>query len=144
MTGPLAGARDPEVTLSAELGDDFTGVFADAAFGRTADAAERLAALARMPARRAFAVLRQGGRPAAVGACAVEGAWAGIIGMRTAPDFRRLGLARRLLRSLAAFARDAGAIRGYLQVEAPNAPAIALYEAEGFTRQYLYHYWRKS
>jgi ribosomal protein S18 acetylase RimI-like enzyme len=142
MVGPLAGELDPEATVAPELSDDFTRIFADAAFGHTRDAAERLAALGRIPAPRGFALIRQAGAPAAVGACAVEGEWAGIMGMRTAPAFRRQGLARRLFRSLTGFARSAGARRAYLQVEAPNAPAVALYRAEGFETQYLYRYWQ--
>jgi ribosomal protein S18 acetylase RimI-like enzyme len=65
------------------------------------------------------------------------------MGMRTAPAFRRRGLARRLFRTLAAFAQGAGASRGYLQVDDDNASAIALYRAEGFVPAYLYRYWSR-
>jgi len=143
MAGPLVGEIDPEATLSAQTCDGFTQVFADPSFGHEADAAERLAALGRIPAPRGFALIRRDGQPAAVGACAVDGDWAGVMGMRTAPAFRRQGLARRLFRTLTAFAATAGASRGYLQVDQDNASAIALYEAEGFESGYLYRYWGK-
>ena len=83
-----------------------------------------------------------------MGACAVEGAWAGVLGMRTAPAFRRQGLARRLFRALTAFAlASAGATRrlGYLQVDETNASAIALYESRGLRAARIsIEYWAKA
>lgn len=144
MVGPLKGELDPDATVSAHTCSGFARVFADPSFGHEADAAERLAALGRIPLPRGFALIRREGQPAAVGACAVDGEWAGIMGMRTAPAFRRQGLARRLFRTLTAFAASAGAQQGYLQVDQDNASAIALYEAEGFESGYLYRYWVKN
>jgi ribosomal protein S18 acetylase RimI-like enzyme len=143
MVGPLGGEIDRDATLSAEVCADFASVFADPSFGHEADAAERLSALRRIPAPRGFALIRRDGAPAAVGACAVDGEWAGVMGMRTAPAFRRQGLARRLFRTLTAFAAAAGARLGYLQVDEDNHSAIALYEAEGFQPAYLYRYWAR-
>ena len=61
--------------------------------------------------------------------------------MRTAPDHRRKGLARRVLRALLAEAAGLDARRAWLQVEADNTPAIALYADEGFEPAYRYRYW---
>ena len=47
------------------------------------------------------------------------------------------------VRALLAEAQDLGAERAWLQVEAENAPAIALYAAEGFEPAYLYRYWTR-
>ncbi len=144
MVGPLAGEPDPDAAIATEPDDAFRRVFADPAFGADADARERLEALARIPSPRGFALIRIDGAPAAVGACAIEHTWAGIMGMRTAPAFRRRGLARRIFRTLTAFAAASGAGQGYLQVDQDNASAIALYEAEGFAAKYLYRYWVKD
>jgi len=141
MAGPLAGVADPAVRLDDAPGAAFRAVFADPDFGVAADAAERLAALERVPAPRAFALLEVAGAPAAIGVCAVEAEWAGVFTMRTAPAFRRQGLARRVFGALCAFAQQAGATRGYLQVEADNAAAVALYRGAGFEEAYRYHYW---
>ncbi|HEY3800728.1 MAG TPA: GNAT family N-acetyltransferase [Caulobacteraceae bacterium] len=141
MVGPLAAGGDSDVALLGEPNANYCVVFADAAFGHADDAAERLEALAQTPTPRAFALLRQDGVPAAVGACVVEGDFAGVVGMRTAPAFRRRGLARRVFRSLTDFARAAGASQGYLQVEESNGSAVALYRSEGFQTAYAYSHW---
>jgi len=61
----------------------------------------------------------------------------------TLPEYRRLGLARRLLAALMAAAREVGARQAWLQVEAANLGAIQLYEGMGFETAYRYHYWRR-
>jgi GNAT superfamily N-acetyltransferase len=143
MVGPVDGARDPAVTIDAAAGEAFERVFIAAGSGDPGDARERLEALARIVPPRGFARIDVGGVPAAIGACAVEGEWTGIFGMRTAAEQRRQGLARRIFTSLLAASRDWGATRGYLQVEAVNDPALALYGAAGFAEAYRYHYWSR-
>jgi ribosomal protein S18 acetylase RimI-like enzyme len=63
--------------------------------------------------------------------------------MRTTPERRRRGLAWMIFSALTAKARSAGATRGYLQVEAANAGAIALYARAGFAEAYRYSYWAR-
>jgi ribosomal protein S18 acetylase RimI-like enzyme len=60
--------------------------------------------------------------------------------MRTEVPFRRRGLARAVIRRLAAWARNAGAKRIYLQVEDDNAAAQALYRPFGAALAYRYWY----
>ncbi|HTX49348.1 MAG TPA: GNAT family N-acetyltransferase [Caulobacteraceae bacterium] len=143
MTGPLHGETDPQIRIDDEIGEAFCRVFGDGEFGDGCDAGERLEALARIPKPRGYALAEIDGAPAAVGTCAIEADWAGILGMRTLAGFRRLGLGRRVFRALAAYAIAAGASRGYLQVDADNAKAIALYESEGYASAYLYRYWQR-
>jgi ribosomal protein S18 acetylase RimI-like enzyme len=141
MTGPVGeGPADGAVSVSAALDLGFGAVFSAIAQD-PGDAAERLGALDRIAAPRFFAQIHLEGEPAAIGACAVEGPWVGIFGMRTAPQARRRGLAGKILSTLLARAREAGAGRAYLQVEASNLGAIPLYERAGFEVGYRYYYW---
>lgn len=140
LTGPLEAALNREAVVSDQPRTGFTDLFL-AVQADPADAAERIETLRRIPAPRAFASVEVDGRTAAIGAVAVEGAWAGVFAMRTAPEHRRRGLARAVVGALSAAARAAGASRAYLQVEADNAGAIRLYDSLGFREAYRYRYW---
>lgn len=109
-----------------------------------ADAAERMGAFHRIARPRVFASIEIAGDPVAIGGSAVEGDWAGVFGMRTLAAFRRQGLAQDIVAALMAGAKAAGATRAYLQVEAPNAPAIALYQRFGFQTAFAYSYWDRA
>ncbi len=61
----------------------------------------------------------------------------------TDPSHRRGGLGRRVIASLAAWARDCGASGACLQVQADNTPARTLYTGFGLTTElHRYHYRR--
>ncbi|MEO3827827.1 GNAT family N-acetyltransferase [Actinomadura sp. B10D3] len=76
----------------------------------------------------------------AVGRGVPQGEWLGVFAMAVAPEARRRGLGRRVLRALLAWGREQGCERAYLVVVERNAPARALYEAEGFVPAGGYHY----
>ncbi|MEV4556156.1 GNAT family N-acetyltransferase [Kitasatospora sp. NPDC049285] len=82
------------------------------------------------------------GAPLAIGRLVVDGAWAGFGAVEVVPAARRRGLATTLMAVLASRAAEEGATGGYLQVEADNAAAIALYDRLGFTTSHTYHYAR--
>ncbi|GAA3012635.1 GNAT family N-acetyltransferase [Streptomyces lactacystinicus] len=78
--------------------------------------------------------------PLAIGRCVVEGDWACFGAIEVQPYARRAGLATAVMAVLASRAAEEGARGGYLQVEAENAGAIALYDGLGFTTSHTYHY----
>ncbi|WP_443057020.1 GNAT family N-acetyltransferase [Streptomyces sp. NBC_00669] len=80
--------------------------------------------------------------PGAIGRAVVEGPWALFGAVEVAPDQRRRGLATAVMGALARRAYDEGATAAYLQVEADNAAARALYDRLGFTDHHGYHYRR--
>ena len=83
---------------------------------------------------------RDSGTTIACGQTATEGDMVGVYDVYTHPDHRGRGLARQLCSTLLAGARAAGARVAYLQVDAANAPARAIYHRLGFADAYGYHY----
>jgi GNAT superfamily N-acetyltransferase len=64
----------------------------------------------------------------------------GLYDIFTAPAARGRGVARALCARLLQLALDEGARTAYLQVDAANAPARAVYTRLGFQDAYSYHY----
>jgi ribosomal protein S18 acetylase RimI-like enzyme len=127
-------ATAPDASWAAVfLGDGFDPV----------DGASRVKALSRTPGS-VYASVREGGRAIAAGAAAFGYGWASVHGMRTAQARRGEGLAARVLAALAAVALEQGMKRMFLQVEANNAPALALYRRAGFETAWRYAYWQRA
>ncbi|MEV0449583.1 GNAT family N-acetyltransferase [Streptomyces sp. NPDC050600] len=80
--------------------------------------------------------------PAAIGRCVVDGRWAGFMAVEVDPAQRRRGLATSVMTALARRALDEGASAAWLQVEADNDAAGALYEGMGFAVHHHYHHYR--
>lgn len=85
-------------------------------------------------------VLRQGTTVLACGQMALEDDLVGLYDVFTAPAVRGRGLASHLCAWLLARAADQGARHAYLQVDAGNQAALAVYRRLGFTHGYDYHY----
>lgn len=107
------------------------------------DGASRARALSRGSGTR-FASVHQDGRTVACGAAGLGQGWLGVHGMRTAAPLRGQGLARRVLAAMALEAAHRGIERAFLQVDAGNAPALALYRRAGFQTAWPYAYWRPA
>ena len=80
------------------------------------------------------------GRVLACGQTAAEADMVGLYDVFTLPQARGRGLARLLCQHLLALAHGAGARVAYLQVDADNIPARAIYRRLGFDDVYAYHY----
>lgn len=83
---------------------------------------------------------RDDGQVLACGQTVVEADIVGLYDVFTATEVRGRGLAGQLCQAMLAAAMGQGARRAYLQVEADNAPARALYRRLGFADAYAYHY----
>ena len=84
--------------------------------------------------------LHADGQPVACGQIAIEGDVVGLYDVFTAEAARGHGHAKLLCRQLLHAARLRGARHAYLQVEADNQPARAVYRSLGFVDAYAYHY----
>jgi len=108
--------------------------------------AGRQAAIERLMARvqhpRAFARIELDGEITCNGLGVVHNSVLWLFGIATVLEFRRQGLAARLVKSLVAWGNEHGATRTALQVSNGNVGAVRLYEGMGMTRAYGYHYRR--
>lgn len=89
-----------------------------------------------------YASVRAQGQVLAVGVAAFGHGWASVHGMRTAPACRGQGLAGRVLAGLAEAALQRRMAHVFLQVDAANIAAQALYRRAGFVTAWCYEYWR--
>ncbi len=85
-------------------------------------------------------VALEDGEPVAAGKTAREGELVGVFDVVTAERARGRGIATALVARLLARAWERGARVAYLQVDAGNAPALAVYRKLGFSTIYEYHY----
>lgn len=80
--------------------------------------------------------------PAATALCIHDNDLAGIFELATRADVRRQGYGRKVVATALRWARMRGAQKAWLQVEAENEAAIALYRHFGFGEVYRYSYRR--
>lgn len=83
---------------------------------------------------------RADGSVIACGQTAREGSMVGLYDVFTHPEARNQGLAALLCERLLSLSAADGADIGYLQVDAANEPALAVYRRLGFQPAYGYHY----
>lgn len=147
MVAPrLPAAADPGTpagfTWNIVAGERFAEIVGALRGSPAAQVAGHARRLAAAPVAHTAVVLARpaSGTVVACGQVAVEGRFAGLYDVFTAPDERGAGHASRLCRRLLAIAAGQGADLGYLQVEADNAPARAVYVRLGFADAYAYHY----
>lgn len=139
----LAAAADPAVTLWPSPEAEWLTAMAALQGHTQAQAAiyRRIVGAIAIPAR--FARLAIDGVPGALAYGAIHDGCLFYKSVVTDPRYRRQGLARRVIASLAAWACDSAAEGASLQVEAGNAPARALYAGFGLGEIYRYHYRRE-
>jgi GNAT superfamily N-acetyltransferase len=131
-------------TTSAELADAPDAAWMAMFLGEgldPVDGASRARSLSRATGT-LYASLRENDQTVACGAASFSHGWLGVHGMRTAAAQRGRGLAGRLLNTMAQEAARRGIRQAFLQVDASNAPAFALYRRLGFATAWPYAYWR--
>ncbi|RRR97374.1 GNAT family N-acetyltransferase [Glycomyces terrestris] len=89
---------------------------------------------------RGYAEIRRGGALIARGRGATAGDLLALTNIGTSEAHRRQGLGTEVLAALEAWGAARGAARAALQVEADNAPAIAMYRRLGYAERYRYRY----
>ena len=102
--------------------------------------AARMAVMDRVTCPKVHLLARDDMQPAGVAFVAADGEVAMMHALDIRPDHRRKGLGRAMTCRAAAWAEAAGARTLALQVEAENAPALALYKGLGMEEVARYHY----
>jgi GNAT superfamily N-acetyltransferase len=144
QTAPIAGLLPTAPTLAAELAEAPDAAWMAMFLGEgldPVDGASRARSLSRASGT-LYASLRENGQTVACGAASFSHGWLGVHGMRTAAAQRGRGLAGTLVQAMAREAAHRGIRQAFLQVDASNAPALALYRRLGFTTAWAYTYWR--
>lgn len=85
-------------------------------------------------------VARLDGAVVGAGQVALEGDLAGVYDVVTVEEAQGKGIATTMVNELLLWAWNLGASRAYLQVDAGNAAALAVYAKFGFATAYTYHY----
>jgi ribosomal protein S18 acetylase RimI-like enzyme len=138
LAAPLPAADAPPVDIATEPDDAWLALYRGGQ--GSAEPARRLLTRHQTVA---FASLRVDGRTVAVGRGAVDDGWLGVMAVEVDPAYRRQGLAVAVMAALCRWGSERDAVRGYLQVSADNAAAIALYEKLGYWVHHDYHYRRE-
>lgn len=139
LAGAVRGGEAPDVRLGG-LSPDWVDAWAAVDGGDGVHATAELV-LSQLGERARFArVDSPTGEPVAVGIGVVEEGWLGVFSLTVVEAARRRGLATAVMSALEAWAATAGARGVYLQVEADNDAALALYARRGMYVAHSYHY----
>jgi ribosomal protein S18 acetylase RimI-like enzyme len=139
-----AAVQPPAVPPGVALTEPDAGTFVDVVGDLRGSPAEQRAAhrerLDNSLLGKHMVVVCAGDRIACAAQVAVDGDLAGIYDVVTAEDARGNGYATLACATLLARAARHGARVAYLQVDAGNDPALAIYRKFGFATLYTYHY----
>ena len=94
----------------------------------------------RIKGEKIIACAKIDGKHAGVGLGVVQGNWLGLFSIRTLERYRGRGVGWSINCALSMWGEENGAQKAFLQVEAKNTPALALYESMGFDIMYTYWY----
>ena len=134
---PLA-PTEFEVELTAEASPAWRETFGSSFSEEEAAARLRLALAA--PQEKRFAEVRLDGVTAGVGLGISRDGKIGLFDIFVEQQFRRRGIAKRLITALESWAAETGADQAFLQVAANNDAAVALYRRLDFEVAYTYVY----
>jgi ribosomal protein S18 acetylase RimI-like enzyme len=128
------------ITLASPSIEEFVREVAALRGSTDEQRAAHLERLAGTPLLTRSIVARRDGRVVGCGQAVLDGELAGIFDMATDAASRGRGVATRIVAELLSWAGRQSATHAYLQVDAGNVPALAVYRKFGFATAYTYHY----
>lgn len=143
--GPLGtlAVADPAVAILAAPDPVWLDVIGTAEYQSATRKAEKQQAVKLFAIPAAWLVLREEGVAAAAMATTCDGDFCGIFDLAVRPEFRRRGLAQRIIGAAAHWAAAQGAKFFYAQVAATNTASRNLQAGLGMEEQYRYRYFLK-
>lgn len=133
-------AADAEVTVAPEPDEAWVGIISTTEYQTEARRAEKRGTAGLLAAPGGWFTLWQDGIAAASLSVVSDGAYAGFFDLAVRPEFRRRGLAQRITRAGADWARQKGAEWLFAQVAASNAASRAMCGGLGMEEAYRYRY----
>lgn len=133
-------APDADTIAAREPDEDWIGVIATTEYQTDARRAEKRGTAGLLAARGGWLTLRQDGAAAASLSVVADGPIAGFFDLAVRPEFRRRGLAQRITRAGADWAKAQGAEWLFAQVAATNAASRGMCGSLGMEEAYRYVY----
>lgn len=140
--GPLAplARADAAVEILPAPDETWLEVIGTAEYQSAARRAEKQQAVPLFAIPAAWLVLREGGVAVAAMAVTTDGEHCGIFDLAVRPEFKRRGLARRMIGAAAHWGAESGARWLFAQVAATNVASRQLQAGLGMEEQYRYRY----
>lgn len=136
---PELAVRD-DLDLDSPMLESFVEAVGEMRGSPAFQRAAHLERVAQSPLDLRTVIARRDGVTLAAGLLAVDGDIAGLFDIVTADNCRGQGVGTAVSSALIARAWERGVRWLFLQVEADNAPALAIYRKFGFATRYTYHY----
>jgi ribosomal protein S18 acetylase RimI-like enzyme len=138
--GSVQPVADPAVRVLDGPAPEWMAVVATAEYQTPARRAEKLRNPELLVVPGAWLLLREAGMDAACLFAVADGPYCGLFDLATRPEFRRRGLAERIIRAAAHWAQRLGAETAWAQVAATNTASLALQRRVGLREAYRYRY----
>jgi ribosomal protein S18 acetylase RimI-like enzyme len=138
--GQVAPREDEAIRLLPAPDADWLEVIGTVEYQSAARRAEKQEAVKLFAIPAIWLVLHEEGQAAAAMSATCDGRFTGIFDIAVRPEFRRRGLAQRLIRAAAHWGQGLGARSCFAQVAVSNTASVALQAGLGLTEAYRYRY----
>jgi N-acetylglutamate synthase len=138
--GEVVPLEDPAIRLLQAPDAGWLDVIGTVEYQSTARQTEKQEAVKLFAIPATWLVLHEEGQAAAAMSATCDGRFTGIFDLAVRPEFRRRGLAQRMIRAAAHWGQGMGAKACFAQVAITNRASVALQVGLGLTEAYRYRY----